>query len=85
MFGEDVKEEIKDIKAWSEMDDTINQYKDEYGTDYRVKLDQTVSEMLDELLAENEGVKKKAAKSVCHMVLMKVYNRGMAAWRTGHR
>ena len=86
MFGEDVKEEIKDIKAWSEMDDTINQYKDEYGTDYRVKLDQTVSEMLDELLAENEGVKKKAAKSgMPYGILMKVYNRGMAAWRTGHR
>ena len=86
MFGEDVKEEIKDIKAWSEMDDTINQYKDEYGTEYRVKLDQTVSEMLDELLAENEGVKKKAAKSgMPYGILMKVYNRGMAAWRTGHR
>ena len=53
MFGDDVKEEIKDIKAWSEMEDTINQYKDEYGTEYRVKLDQTVSEMLDELLAHH--------------------------------
>ena len=85
-FGEDVKEEIQDIKAWSELDETIEQYKDEYGTDYRIKLDQTVSEMLDELLSENEGVKKKAAKSgMPYGVLMKVYNRGMAAWRTGHR
>jgi len=85
-FGEDVKEEIQDIKAWSELDETIDQYKDEYGTDYRIKLDQTVSEMLDELLSENEGVKKKAAKSgMPYGVLMKVYNRGMAAWRTGHR
>jgi len=85
-FGEDVKEEIQDIKTWSETKETINQYKDEYGTDYRVKLDQTVSEMFDELLSENEGVKKKAAKSgMPYGVLMKVYNRGMAAWRTGHR
>ena len=86
MFGDDVKEEIKDIKTWSELPETIEQYKDEYGTDYRVKLDQTVSEMFDELLAENEGVKKKAEKSgMPYGILMKVYNRGMAAWRTGHR
>jgi len=85
-FGEDVEQEIKDIKAWSELDETIEQYKDQYGTEYRVKLDQTVSEMFDELLSENEGVKKKAAKSgMPYGVLMKVYNRGMAAWRTGHR
>ena len=85
-FGEDVEQEIKDIKAWSELDETIEQYKDQYGTDYRIKLDQTVSEMFDELLSENEGVKKKAAKSgMPYGVLMKVYNRGMAAWRTGHR
>ena len=85
-FGEDVEQEIKDIKAWSELDETIEQYKDQYGTEYRVKLDQTVSEMFDELLSENEGVKKKAAKSgMPYGILMKVYNRGMAAWRTGHR
>ena len=85
-FGEDVKEEIQDIKVWSETKETIDQYKDEYGTDYRIKLDQTVSEMLDELLSENAGVKKKAEKSgMPYGILMKVYNRGMAAWRTGHR
>ena len=85
-FGEDVEQEIKDIKAWSELDETIEQYKDEYGTDYRLYIDKTVSEMFDELLSENEGVKNKAAKSgMPYGVLMKVYNRGMAAWRTGHR
>jgi len=85
-FGEDVEQEIKDIKSWSEEVETIEQYKDEYGTDYRLYLDKTVSEMFDELLSENEGVKKKAAKSgMPYGVLMKVYNRGMAAWRTGHR
>ena len=42
-------------------------------------------EAIDELL-ENEGLKKKAAKSgISYGTLKKVYNRGMAAWRTGHR
>jgi len=85
-FGEDVEQEIKDIKAWSELDETIEQYKDEYGTDYRLYIDKTVSEMFDEILSENTGVKNKAAKSgMPYGILMKVYNRGMAAWRTGHR
>ena len=39
-----------------------------------------------EELLENEGLKKKAAKSgISLSTLKKVYNRGMAAWRTGHR
>ena len=39
-----------------------------------------------EELLENEGLKKKAAKSgISYGTLKKVYNRGMAAWRTGHR
>ena len=42
-------------------------------------------EAIDELL-ENEGLKKKAAKSgISYGTLKKVYNRGMAAWRGGHR
>ena len=42
-------------------------------------------ESFEELL-ENEGLKKKAAKSGISLgTLKKVYNRGMAAWRTGHR
>ena len=37
-------------------------------------------------IVENEGLKKKAAKSgISYGTLKKVYNRGMAAWRTGHR
>ncbi len=37
-------------------------------------------------LFENEGLKKKAAKSGISLgTLKKVYNRGMAAWKTGHR
>jgi len=39
-----------------------------------------------EELLENEGLKKKAAKSGISLgTLKKVYNRGMAAWKTGHR
>ena len=45
----------------------------------------TYEEAFEELL-ENEGLKKKAAKSgISYGTLKKVYNRGMAAWRTGHR
>ena len=45
----------------------------------------TYEESFDELL-ENEGLKKKAAKSGISLgTVKKVYNRGMAAWRTGHR
>ena len=37
-------------------------------------------------ILENEGLKKKAEKSgVSYGTLKKVYNRGMAAWKTGHR
>ena len=37
-------------------------------------------------LLENEGLKKKAEKSGISLgTLKKVYNRGMAAWKTGHR
>lgn len=37
-------------------------------------------------LLENEGLKKKADKSGVPVgTLKKVYNRGMAAWKTGHR
>ena len=37
-------------------------------------------------LFENEGLKKKSAKSgISYGTLKKVYNRGMAAWKTGHR
>ena len=39
-----------------------------------------------EELLENEGLKKKASKSgISYGTLKKVYNRGMAAWKTGHR
>jgi hypothetical protein len=39
-----------------------------------------------EELFENEGLKNKSTKSgISYGTLKKVYNRGMAAWKTGHR
>ena len=43
---------------------------------------------LKQYISENAtaGLKKKAEKSVMQIgILHKVYNRGMAAWKTGHR
>ena len=41
---------------------------------------------MDELNEKIEGLVKKAEKSgMPYGILKKVYDRGMAAWRTGHR
>ena len=86
MYGEEEVKEIADIKSWSESQETIDKYKDEYGSEYRTHLDKVVSEMIDDVLSENQGVRNKAKKTgMPYGILMKVYNRGMAAWRTGHR
>ena len=50
---------------------------DEYGDAY---------EDFRPILEEIEGLKKKAEKSgIAYSILKAVYNRGMAAWKTGHR
>lgn len=86
MYGEEEQKEIKDIKSWSESQETIDKYRDEYGTEWREHLDKVVSEMIDDVLNENQGVRNKAKKTgMPYGILMKVYNRGMAAWRGGHR
>ena len=51
-------------------------------------LDDVLNEMFEEVLVEKslEGLKNKAEKSgISYGILKKVYDRGMAAWRTGHR
>ena len=51
-------------------------------------LDDVLNEMFEEVIVEKslEGLKKKAEKSgISYGILKKVYDRGMAAWRTGHR
>ena len=86
MYGEEEVKEIQDIKAWAESQETIDKWRDHYGADYRVHLDKTVSEMIDDVVSENTGVRNKAKKTgMPYGILMKVYNRGMAAWRGGHR
>ena len=86
MYGEEEVKEIADIKSWAESQETIDKWRDHYGADYRVYLDKTVSEMIDDVVSENTGVRNKAKKTgMPYGVLMKVYNRGMAAWRGGHR
>ena len=86
MYGEEEVKEIADIKSWAESQETIDHWRDHYGADYRVHLDKTVSEMIDDVVSENTGVRNKAKKTgMPYGILMKVYNRGMAAWRGGHR
>ena len=81
--------ELTDIKEWSEKTETIEKYKDRFGLDWRVKLDEAVSKMIEKVSPIHEkiaGLVKKAEKSgMPYSILKQVYNRGMAAWRTGHR
>jgi predicted kinase len=51
-------------------------------------LNDVLNEMFEEVIVEKslEGLKKKSEKSgIPYGILKKVYDRGMAAWRTGHR
>ena len=81
--------ELTDIKEWSEKPETIEKYKDRFGLEWRVKLDEAVSKMIEKVSPIHEkiaGLVKKAEKSgMPYSILKQVYNRGMAAWRTGHR
>ena len=83
----DVK--LKDIKEWAESENTINKYQTRYGDDYEQVLESVVAKMIEkvEQLDEKiEGLVKKAEKSgIPYGILKKVYDRGMAAWKTGHR
>ena len=53
------------------------------GKDLETLYRNSIKEQVDE---EIEGLKKKAEKSgISYGILKKVYDRGMAAWKTGHR
>ena len=90
MFGE-IDEELtaNDIRDWSLLPETIEMFKDKYQTNWKIELDNTVAEMLEDISIEETAtaaIKKKAEKSGMPAgILRQVYNRGMAAWRTGHR
>ena len=80
---------IKDIKEWSESENTINKYKERYGDEYETILESVVAKMIEKVEQLDEkidGLVKKAEKSgMPYSILKKVYDRGMAAWKTGHR
>jgi len=91
MFGE-VDEEVlsaNDIRDWSLLPETIDMFKDKYQTDWKIELDNTIAEMMKDIEIDETAtaaIKNKADKSGMPAgVLRKVYNRGVAAWRTGHR
>ena len=90
MFGE-VDEDLSanDIRDWALLPETIEMFKDKYQTDWKIELDNTVAEMLEDIAIDETAtaaIKKKAEKSGMPAgILRQVYNRGMAAWRTGHR
>jgi len=58
-----------------------------YNEEFEVHLKEAVEELPEEDVEEsNEALKKKAEKSGMPLaILKKVYDRGVAAWRTGHR
>jgi len=80
---------LKDIKEWAENENTIAKYQNRYGDNYEQVLESVVAKMIEkvEQLDEKiEGLQKKAEKSgIPYGILKKVYDRGMAAWKTGHR
>lgn len=68
----------------------------EYGMEDEMEVEDYLSSMQSEefeddeelkaIFEEVEGLKKKAEKSgISYSILKQVYNRGMAAWQTGHR
>ena len=62
-----------------------NKFKQMYGEDYNAAFEKFISE---EYIEEKslDGLKKKAEKSgIPYGILKKVYDRGMAAWKSGHR
>ena len=81
--------EYNDIKEWSERPETISKFQNKYGLEWRVKLDENVSKMMEKISPLHEKIaaleKKAKASGMPYSILKQVYNRGMAAWRTGHR
>lgn len=72
---EDAESEYDDDEE--EMDDYVSSMEYEPGE---------FGEEVEAMLEEIDGLKKKAEKSgISYSILKQVYNRGMAAWQTGHR
>jgi len=80
---------LQDIKEWAENDATITKYQKRYGDNYENVLNEVVAKMIEKIEVTEEkieGLQKKAEKSgISYSILKQVYDRGMAAWRSGHR
>jgi len=80
---------LKDIKEWAERDSTIEKYQKRYGDDYEKILSEVVTKMIEKTEQIDEkitGLQNKSDKTgIPYGILKKVYDRGMAAWRGGHR
>ena len=61
MFGE-VDEDLSanDIRDWALLPDTIEMFKDKYQTDWKIELDNTVAEMLEDI-----SIDETATSSYC--------------------
>lgn len=77
-----------DSKNWKtdkDKETTPSKYTKEYKKRYGESAHFTLSDVLTEA-AQNKGLKNKAEKSgISYSTLKKVYDRGVAAWKTGHR
>ena len=69
---------------------SINKEEFESDKDLIAFIEETTNDIFDQVMLDeekgNEGLKKKAEKSGMPLgILKKVYDRGIAAWKTGHR
>ncbi len=81
---------LKDIKEWAESEATIAKYQKRYGDTWEEQLGKVVNKMMEKtqkaMSEKLDALQKKADKSgISYGTLKKVYDRGMAAWKTGHR
>ena len=81
---------LKDIKEWAESEATIAKYQKRYGDTWEEQLGKVVEKMIEKtqksISEKDDALQKKADKSgISYGTLKKVYDRGMAAWKTGHR
>ena len=80
MFGDDKNEDLKSVVT--KVKQTAQKIKKSMSRGSTIPTSKK-EEVLDEKIA---GLVKKSEKSgVSYSILKQVYNRGMAAWRTGHR
>ena len=80
MFGDDKNEDLKSVVT--KVKQTAQKIKKSMSRGSTIPTSKK-EEVLDEKIAGH--VKKSEKSGVSYSILKQVYNRGMAAWRTGHR